>query len=66
MVDKTLQKKYESQAQMLANKVKKKFKHLRKRYAKQNLDIFRLYDWDIPEDYRNKRKHIHRCWEISI
>lgn len=37
------------QAQMLANKVKKRFKHLRKRYAKQNLEVFRLYDWDIPE-----------------
>lgn len=34
---------------MLANKVKKKYKHLKKRYAKQNLDVFRLYDWDIPE-----------------
>ena len=43
------QKKYENQAQMLANKVKKKYQHLRKRYARQNLDIFRLYDWDIPE-----------------
>lgn len=45
----TLQNKYENQAQMLANKVKKKFRHLRKRYEKQGLDIFRLYDWDIPE-----------------
>lgn len=44
-----LQDKYETQAQMLANKVKKRFRHLRKRYEKQNLDIFRLYDWDIPE-----------------
>ena len=34
---------------MLANKVKKRYKHLRKRYAKQNLEVFRLYDWDIPE-----------------
>lgn len=44
-----LQKKYENQARMLANKVKKRYRHLRKRYARQNLDIFRLYDWDIPE-----------------
>ncbi len=45
----TLKKKYKNQAMMLANKVKKKFKHLRKRYARRNIDIFRLYDWDIPE-----------------
>jgi 23S rRNA (cytosine1962-C5)-methyltransferase len=45
----TMQTKYNEQAQMLANKVKKKFKHLRKRYLKQNIKIFRLYDWDIPE-----------------
>lgn len=41
--------KYQAQAEMLANKVKKKFNHLRKRYERQNLEIFRLYDWDIPE-----------------
>lgn len=34
---------------MLSNKVKKRYNHLRKRYAKQNIDVFRLYDWDIPE-----------------
>ena len=34
---------------MLANRVKKRFKHLFKRYQKQGLDVFRLYDWDIPE-----------------
>ena len=44
-----LNKKYAAQARMLANKVKKKYKHLRKRYARQNLEVFRLYDWDIPE-----------------
>jgi 23S rRNA (cytosine1962-C5)-methyltransferase len=43
------EKKYQNQARMLANKVKKKYRHLRKRYEKQHLDIFRLYDWDIPE-----------------
>ncbi len=43
------QKKIEDQALMLANKVKKRYKHLRKRYHRQNLEIFRLYDWDIPE-----------------
>jgi 23S rRNA (cytosine1962-C5)-methyltransferase len=37
------------QAEMLANRVKKRFKHLHKRYARQNIEVFRLYDWDIPE-----------------
>jgi len=41
--------KHTNQAQMLANKVKKRFKHLRKRYAGQHIEVFRLYDWDIPE-----------------
>lgn len=41
--------KYQGQAEMLANRVKKRFSHLRKRYKKQNLEVFRLYDWDIPE-----------------
>ena len=44
-----LQEKFHNQSQMLANKVKKRFKHLRKRYAGQNIEVFRLYDWDIPE-----------------
>lgn len=34
---------------MLGNRVKKRYKHLKKRYAKQGLSVFRLYDWDIPE-----------------
>ena len=34
---------------MLANRVKKRFKHLKKRFARQNITVFRLYDWDIPE-----------------
>lgn len=49
MVETDLTRKYQNQAQMLANKVKKKHRHLKKRYARQNLEIFRLYDWDIPE-----------------
>lgn len=49
MTDTALHKKYENQAQMLANRVKKRFRHLHKRFARQNLEIFRLYDWDIPE-----------------
>lgn len=41
--------KYRHQAEMLANRVKKRFKHLHKRFKKQRIDIFRLYDWEIPE-----------------
>jgi 23S rRNA (cytosine1962-C5)-methyltransferase len=37
------------QQEMLANRVKKRFKHLKGRFSKQNIDVFRLYDWDIPE-----------------
>lgn len=40
---------YRRQSEMLANKVTKRFKHLHKRFAKQNIEAFRLYDWDIPE-----------------
>jgi 23S rRNA (cytosine1962-C5)-methyltransferase len=44
-----MEQTYVRQAEMLANRVKKRFLHLRKRYARQNLEVFRLYDWDIPE-----------------
>ena len=40
---------FERQGRMLANRVKKRFQHLRKRFARQNIEVFRLYDWDIPE-----------------
>lgn len=40
---------FRNQAQMLANRVKKRFNHLHKRFARQQIDVFRLYDWDIPE-----------------
>ena len=40
---------FHHQAEMLANRVKKRFKHLAKRYARQQIEVFRLYDWDIPE-----------------
>jgi 23S rRNA (cytosine1962-C5)-methyltransferase len=49
MIESTIEKKFQNQAQMLANRVKKKFHHLRKRFVRQNIDVFRLYDWDIPE-----------------
>ena len=48
-MDSQTQEKFDQQAQMLANRVKKRFKHLRKRYEKQHIEVFRLYDWDIPE-----------------
>ena len=34
---------------MLANRVKKRFKHFKRRFDKEKIDVFRLYDWDIPE-----------------
>jgi 23S rRNA (cytosine1962-C5)-methyltransferase len=49
MLDPKLAAKYENQAKMLASRVKKTFKHLRKRFSRQNIEVFRLYDWDIPE-----------------
>ena len=47
--DVNLLEKYRKQGEMLANRVKKRYRQFRKRYARQNIDIFRLYDWDIPE-----------------
>lgn len=41
--------KIQIQADMLANRVKKRFAHLHKRFLRQQIDVFRLYDWDIPE-----------------
>ena len=49
MTDSKQTVKYQQQAEMLANRVKKRFRHLKKRFAKQQIDVFRLYDWDIPE-----------------
>ena len=37
------------QAQMLANRVKKRLKHLQKWAKRSNFEAFRLYDRDIPE-----------------
>ncbi len=34
---------------MLANRVKKRFRHFYKRFSRQHIDVFRLYDWEIPE-----------------
>ena len=40
---------YQRHAEMLSNRVKKRYRHLHKRFARQKIDVFRLYDWDIPE-----------------
>jgi 23S rRNA (cytosine1962-C5)-methyltransferase len=49
MSENGLTEDFQNQAQMFANRVKKRFNHLYKRFARQNIDVFRLYDWDIPE-----------------
>lgn len=49
MIDAVTKAKFEKQGQMLSNRVKKRFKHLHKRFARENIEVFRLYDWDIPE-----------------
>jgi 23S rRNA G2069 N7-methylase RlmK/C1962 C5-methylase RlmI len=36
-------------AEILSNRVLKRYNHMRKRFARQNIECFRLYDWDIPE-----------------
>jgi len=38
-----------AQAEMLANRLQKRFRHLRKWARRSNIDAFRLYDRDIPE-----------------
>ncbi|MBA4368643.1 MAG: SAM-dependent methyltransferase [Desulfobacterium sp.] len=49
MLDKKTLEKYQNQAAMLSNRVVKRYRHLQKRFARQNIEVFRLYDWDIPE-----------------
>lgn len=36
-------------AQILANRVRNRYRHLRRRFARQQIEYYRLYDWDIPE-----------------
>ncbi len=36
-------------AEILANRIRKRCTHLSKRFKRQNIDCFRLYDWDIKE-----------------
>lgn len=49
MPDEKLWKQFQAQAEMLANRVLKRYRHLQKRFARENIEVFRLYDWDIPE-----------------
>lgn len=34
---------------MLSNRVRNRFRYLSKQYKRDNIDCYRLYDWDIPE-----------------
>ena len=37
------------QAEMLANRVRKHHSHLMRKFQREGIEAFRLYDWDIPE-----------------
>jgi 23S rRNA G2069 N7-methylase RlmK/C1962 C5-methylase RlmI len=41
--------KAEHHAEIFANRLKTRYRHLSRRFRKQNIDVFRLYDRDIPE-----------------
>jgi 23S rRNA G2069 N7-methylase RlmK/C1962 C5-methylase RlmI len=43
------QEKAKIQAEVLANSVAKRFRHFCKRFKRQSIDCFRLYDWDSPD-----------------
>ncbi|MDR3304087.1 MAG: class I SAM-dependent methyltransferase [Treponema sp.] len=45
----TTEEKTAQQAEMLVNRLQKRFKHLKKWAIRMNTDAFRLYDRDIPE-----------------
>lgn len=36
-------------AEILSNRIRNRFRHLSRRFRRQGIDCFRLYDWDIPE-----------------
>ncbi len=36
-------------AEILANRVRTRFRHFSRKFRRQNIECFRLYDWDIPE-----------------
>jgi len=37
------------QAEILSNRIRNRYRHLAKRFRRQGIDCFRLYDWDIHE-----------------
>ena len=39
----------EYHARILSNRIRNRFRHLSRRFRRQGIDCFRLYDWDIPE-----------------
>lgn len=41
--------KIKQHSEILSNRIRKRYAHLKKRFARKNIDCFRLYDWDIPE-----------------
>ncbi len=41
--------KAQHHAEILSNRVRNRFRHLFRRFKRQNIECFRLYDWDIPE-----------------
>lgn len=49
MLDPETLAKFRYQGEIFGNRVKKRYRHFRKRFARQNIEAFRLYDWDIPE-----------------
>jgi len=49
MKNKITEKDIIKHQELLSNRVLKRYKHMRKRLARQNIECFRLYDWDIPE-----------------
>ncbi len=48
-MDADILSQHKQQAQMLANRTQKKYRHLHKRFSREKIEVFRLYDWDIPE-----------------
>jgi 23S rRNA G2069 N7-methylase RlmK/C1962 C5-methylase RlmI len=38
-----------AQARVFANSLINRFRHFSKKYRRQNIDVFRLYDWDSPD-----------------
>jgi 23S rRNA G2069 N7-methylase RlmK/C1962 C5-methylase RlmI len=42
-------RKAEHHAEILANRLKKNYRHLARRFKREHIDVFRLYDRDIPE-----------------